>query len=118
MQAYALRTCRLALDSNAIRVAAEGRNVLFDPLHRKALVQEAGVGAALGEDLGCLQEAPDAEAVVHRHCDHGAVEDLRAAHNAAQIILRVGGTACIEAAAVDPDQDWKGGGGWGMWADD
>ena len=73
------------------------------PVHRQAPVQEAGVGGTLGEDLRRLEKAPDSQLVVHGEGDDGLYQGLRSVVDAAEVVLRIGGGASVEAVAEDPD---------------
>ena len=68
---------RLAEDRDVAGVAAEGCDVLLDPLQRGDLVEQAviarGVLRGFGAELGMGEEAQAADALGHRHDDHAAL---------------------------------------------
>lgn len=91
-------TSGFACEGDVVRVAAEGRDVGFDPAHGEALVFEA-------EDMACAgcacrrgHEAEHAEAVVHAHHD-----GVHSPGEAVQPVER--GRAADEGTAVYPHED-------------
>ncbi len=96
------RAGRLADDGDAVRVAAEGRYVVVDPLYCRCLVHEAVVARAvirgLCRQLRMCEEAEHALAVARRHRHYSV-----ACHRLTGIAcLRA--TAGIQSAAVEVDQ--------------
>ncbi len=97
------RAGRLAEDGDAVRIAAEGRDILLHPLQRRDLVEDAlvAVDLALGGQFGMREEAEDAQTIVQRHHDDAVTRHVHA------VIERLLGRTAVIAAAMDPYHDRK-----------
>jgi len=94
-----------AADGDAGGVAAEGRDVVLDPIERGDEVAEGVVGAAgvVGAEEGLeIEEAEDAKAI-----GDGDAEDALLGEDGA-VVHGLEGVAAGKAAAVDPDVDGEG----------
>ena len=92
----------LAEDRHVVRVAAELRDVPFDPLERRDLVEEAvvaGLAAGLLRQGRVGEVAKGAEAVVDRNQDHALAGER------GSFVRRLVAPAEAQASAVDPDHD-------------
>lgn len=89
----------LAKDGDALRVAAEGRDVVLDPLQGEALVEVASVLGALG-DLRGVGEAEDVGAVVD-----GDDDNVLGDGEGAAVVDGQAGGAELEVAREDPEHD-------------
>ena len=94
---------RLARHRHRGRVAAEGGDVVLDPLERGDLVEQAErAGAGPVTDV---EVAGRVQAVVERDRDDAVARERRA------VVDRVRARAVLEAAAVDPDEHGQSGRG-------
>ena len=100
----------LAEDGHVVGVAAEGLNVLLDPLQGLDMVQQTQAGGVLvvlaALHLGEVDEAHEADAVVGG--DHDDV--LVLLHEELAVIEGIGGAAPGEAATVEEDHHRLAGG--------
>ena len=97
--------CRLAPDGHVAGVAAEGCNILVNPLQRHHLVHEAQIRRILivlaVRQMRQMEESEEADSV-----GDGDKDDVRVLrHQVVAVVLRVGRSANLEAATVDPHDD-------------
>ncbi len=93
---------RFSEDGHALRIAAEGRDVVLHPLQRELLVEDAVVagdaGGGLGAERRVREKSERADTVVDR--DH---HDVARVHELGRVVVVA--LADLEGAAVDPHHD-------------